>query len=788
MFLVSLIRGIHLNRYLVILLAQILTVSVVCAENSKENLEILSIHSYHQEYPWTSSQYDSFKENLRKSSPNYKINFSSEYLNTKRISPSDSYKENFLLYLKEKYKSHPPQLIYATDDNALTFLHSESHHFPWGAPIVFSGLNNSKVYESLAHDPITGVFEQKNIIDNINLARNLEPDSNHVIFVGDSGATDMAIRATIEEIRSSVKDVELILVGDPNIESLLNRVTSSEQGVIILTSIGAMHNDQGNFIDLQKTIGAIARTGRKVLVMEDAYLYPGAIGGYVTSSYLHGKNAALLASRIISGESVLSITPISDSLSQLVLRWPEMKRLNIHLEQSTLYNAKVIEQPKSLIELYPSILKWLLILLAFLVVIILGFIINTRQNKRLLKEQTTDSLTGLPNRTRLLHDIQSKDNPGLAIVDINNFKLINTLYGLKTGDNLLIVFGHYLAKSISKQCQLYRLDGDQFGILSDISSSTQDFDLSIKKLLKKINDNSFQLDQLDVQLTLTAGISRYDSEFIIPRAEQALQQAKKNNVGYCIIDPDLMGDEESSQQNMLWAHKLGIALKEQRVIPYYQPIVNNRTGVISKHEALVRLIDKDNSVVPPSFFLDAAKSTRQYSALTHAMIEHSLKTAQKHQSSISINFTVEDIRNDKTISFFKEKAIEYNIADKLVIELTESEGIENYKEVSKFITDIKKLGCRIAIDDFGTGYSNFTHLIHLNVDYLKIDGSIISSITTDKNSEIVARTLVDFAERLNIETIAEFVDSQEVLDKVNELGIHYSQGYFLGKPAKELAK
>ena len=105
--------------------------------------------------------------------------------------------------------------------------------------------------------------------------------------------------------------------------------------------------------------------------------------------------------------------------------------------------------------------------------------------------------------------------------------------------------------------------------------------------------------------------------------------------------------------------------------------------------------------------------------------------------------------------------------------------------MAKFIADIKQLGCRVSIDDFGSGYSNFTHLIHLNADYLKIDGSIIKDILTDKGSELVAQSIVDFAKRLNMETIAEVVDSQEVLEKVTALGIDYSQGDFIGKPDPE---
>ena len=216
-------------------------------------------------------------------------------------------------------------------------------------------------------------------------------------------------------------------------------------------------------------------------------------------------------------------------------------------------------------------------------------------------------------------------------------------------------------------------------------------------------------------------------------------------------------------------------------------ITHNKTGKKDKYEALVRLIDEDGEVISSFFFLETAKSTRQYACLTKVMIEKTFQTIGDQDISISINFTVEDIRDSKTIKFFKEKLNEYQVAKKVIVELTESEDIENYSEVATFIKEIKDLGCRVAIDDFGTGYSNFTHLIHLNVDYLKIDGSIIQNILKDKNAEIVAKTLVDFAKQLGIETIAEFVDSEEILKKVTEIGIDYSQGFLLGKPQSTLS-
>ncbi len=229
------------------------------------------------------------------------------------------------------------------------------------------------------------------------------------------------------------------------------------------------------------------------------------------------------------------------------------------------------------------------------------------------------------------------------------------------------------------------------------------------------------------------------------------------------------------------------ALSEHRVQPFYQAIVSNKTGKTTKVEALVRLIDEDNSVVSPFFFLDAAKKSHQYEKLTHTVLMQSIKAIAHNNMTVSINFTVENTQNTKTLTLLKDLVTVHNCGDRVIIELTESEGIENYQQATNFINNIKQLGCKVAIDDFGTGYSNFMHIVSLNADILKIDGSIIQAILTDSNAEMIVKTIVNFAKQLGMETVAEFVDSQQILAKVTEIGVDYSQGYYLGKPEPKVA-
>ncbi len=753
------------------------------ARHSVDPIDVLSIHSYHQEYEWTSSQYQSFKNQLENSLSEYTINHSTEYLDTKRILPSDKYRKSFLSYIKEKYGPHIPNLIYVTDDNALNFVHSTASLLGWDVPIVFSGINNTNIYNPHDSHILAGVFEYKDLDSSIKLAKKLNNGATNIIFLGDGGTTDLAIDKIINKERDIDDNINIIHISSPNLDTLINSLSSSGSGTIILTSIGGIRNKDNILLNLKTTIQAIVNTGRKVLAMEDTYLFPGVLGGYINSGKIHGTVAAKISSNIIRHKKNGYDT--IQGPSEFVLNYADVIRFNIDLLEAPFNSAKILNAPQSLFDTYPKLIKALLWSISILAFLLLAFIFKSSRKSRLLKKQYTDTLTGLPNRIRLLYDIKRAVTPSLIIIDINNFKSINNLYGLEIGDELLKSFGEKVSSYIDDKYPIYRIGGNQFAILNKNCNIESNPDEYISNLLKNIKNKSYHIGNIDINLTLTAGMSRLEHRFLLPRAEQALQKAKETNKDYCINDKN-NDNTDQYQKNLLWAQKLNDALIDDRIVPYFQLISHNRTGERKKYEALVRLISEDGQVIPPSYFLNAAKSTRQYSSLTRIMIDKTLQAITEYDVSISINFTVDDIKNSETIQYFKDKLKEFNVADKVIVELTESEGIDSYSEIAAFTTEIKKLGCKIAIDDFGTGYSNFTHLIHLNVDFLKIDGSIIKNIVKDKNSEIVAKALVQFSNRLGIETIAEFVDSQEVLDKVTEIGIDYSQGYFLGQPSEKI--
>lgn len=243
-------------------------------------------------------------------------------------------------------------------------------------------------------------------------------------------------------------------------------------------------------------------------------------------------------------------------------------------------------------------------------------------------------------------------------------------------------------------------------------------------------------------------------------------------------------DKENKQtQNLDTILKIKNAIRDYNFIAYYQPIFNKNKDVV-KYETLVRM-KSNKEIISPYFFLNIAKKTKYYPHITRAMIFQSFKEFENKKVSFSINIEADDIINEDTKNFIKTHLEEFKDPQRVVFEIVESESIHNIAGIKEFISFVKNLGAKIAIDDFGTGYSNFSYLLDLEPDYIKIDGSLIKHIDTDVKSYNIVKTIVNFAHNLNIKVIAEFVHSYEVLKICEELNIDEYQGYLFGEPSLE---
>ncbi len=399
----------------------------------------------------------------------------------------------------------------------------------------------------------------------------------------------------------------------------------------------------------------------------------------------------------------------------------------------------------------------------------------------------TDNLTSLPNRAKLIDSLQHNrlNLDAISIFDINSFKEINDFFGHRIGDDILKGVGELIYNCIKdyKQLSLYKFPADTYCITN--TNLEQDKFLEIvQNISEEVYKKVFYYEQYEIDVRITAGISFSNKNNKLITADIALQSAKKDHKDYLVFYDELDKFQEY-ENNMLWSKKLKNAFNNDKIVVFYQPLINNKTMKVDKYECLVRLIDEDGKVISPFFFLDISKKSNQYIKLTKIVIEKSFKKFSDLPFEFSVNISYEDIVDSEFLDFIKEKIKKYNVSNKVVFEILEDENVKNYELLINFVDEIKSLGCKVAIDDFGSGYSNFEHLLKMNVDYLKIDASLIKNIAVDENSFKITKTIVEFAKNLNLKTIAEFVENKEIFDITKELGTDFSQGYYFSAPIAE---
>lgn len=387
-----------------------------------------------------------------------------------------------------------------------------------------------------------------------------------------------------------------------------------------------------------------------------------------------------------------------------------------------------------------------------------------------------DTLTGLPNRLKFQEELTRLSTCTIAILNIDDFKEVNDFFGIDAGDDILKQIANWF---IEIKLQPYRIGGDEFGILFSPGFTEKEVENKVGFLLSTFVNKFFMVGDESVHLRATIGVS-FQSDKPLMHANIALNKARALKKMYSFYKID-EGIENQYKLNISISAEIREALSENRIICEYQPIVNTQSGIIDKYETLVRIRRHDGTLIPPSDFLMISQKTKLYSNITHEVINQACRTFRNRHEKFSINLLSSDILNPYTVSTIERVLKQTGTADRVVFEILESEGIENFEEVAIFIARMKELGASIAIDDFGSGYSNFENILKLNVDFLKIDGSLIRTIDTNTRHRIVVESIVDFARRIGIETIAEFVASEEIFKIVKELGINYSQGYYTGK-------
>ena len=401
-----------------------------------------------------------------------------------------------------------------------------------------------------------------------------------------------------------------------------------------------------------------------------------------------------------------------------------------------------------------------------------------------LKDLYTDKLTNLPNRNKLKKDLDENDIDLMALLDVDEFSTINDLFGEKIGDTILYELANKLKEYFNDEDYIvYRIEADKFTIVSRKNNQdVNEFYNFCKAFADKIEKESLLIDEDEIDINITIGIAQGDGARAFKYSQRVINYAR-TKLQRIMIYNESFKIQQSFEENIKWVKQLKVGFRENLFQAYFQPIVDTQTKKVHKYEALIRYITKEGVEIAPYNFINVAKKTKLYPNIIKIVIQDAFRLIKNKNKRVSVNISFDDIANEETTAFIYE-ILELNkeYTEFLEFEILESEEISDFNEVSKFIAEIKKFNCIVGVDDFGAGYSNFNLLTLLDIDFVKIDGSLIEKINTSKDLEIIVNTIANFSKEFKVKTVAEYVSNEDIYNKIKELKIDYCQGYYFDKP------
>ena len=490
---------------------------------------------------------------------------------------------------------------------------------------------------------------------------------------------------------------------------------------------------------------------------------------------------------------------------------PSQKEWTLHQLMGAIFVQIPIESMQTLaLKESTQTMLWILFILtnglALLAVFLLGdFTKARRATSNLYWQARHDSLTKLPNRVSfevkaeelLQSSLKNGTSHAMMYLDLDQFKIVNDTCGHASGDKLLCQTTELLQSYIKEPNMLSRLGGDEFGVLLEDVSIQQAEELA-KVLCSTIKQHPYICGENTFSVGVSIGVVAInkDSESIDNSMRQAdLSCYAAKEAGRNRVHVYFEADEEMTQRKgeMSWVSRILTALKEDRILIFSQKITPPNTQYSYTHrEILVRLLDEKGTIVSPGEFLPAAERYGLMAKLDLAIIDLSLSALSKNafkdlgeNGFISINISGQSFSNEEFLSDVQLLISYHNINPKqLCFEITESTAISNPTFVRQFMTEMKQHGIKFALDDFGTGLSSLTYLKQFPVDYLKIDGSFIKDIVNAPIDRSLVEAINKMAHTLELETIAEYVESKEIFDLLSEMKVDYVQGYYIDRPSQ----
>ena len=416
--------------------------------------------------------------------------------------------------------------------------------------------------------------------------------------------------------------------------------------------------------------------------------------------------------------------------------------------------------------------------------------IATTNSKYVLS--TINPYTKMPNQVALRQALEMKKHASIVLMRIDHFRSVDAFYGEEYARMLEKEFVKYLAsyfQSLDLIVLCYHTAPGEFVVMFDNFQRDMghiELHQFCNMLHEHIKVYEIELDKFSYDVSVTLCFAS-GSENLYEDASFALDWVIERKMTYVIMNEVIDRLKEETKENIEKVHMVKKAIEEDRIVPYFQPIYDNKLGEITKYETLVRLIAEDGKVISPFFFLDAAKNGNYYLQITTIMLEKVFAIFKYVEAEVTVNLSFLDMVSpqvsDKLFKLLEENP---DTAKRVTLELLEDEEVEDDAVMEAFIQKVRTYGVKIAIDDFGSGYSNFQRIMKINPDFVKIDGSIIKHLATDAKSEVLTQAINNFSHSLQIQTVAEFVSDETIFRKVQEMGIDYAQGYFIAEPHDKL--
>jgi diguanylate cyclase (GGDEF)-like protein len=420
-----------------------------------------------------------------------------------------------------------------------------------------------------------------------------------------------------------------------------------------------------------------------------------------------------------------------------------------------------------------------------------------RESQRLNYLATRDELTGHLNRNSLRAELteaieranREEHHCAFLVASIDRLAMINDSYGFGAADEVIVAVGERLSRSLRSSDVIGRTAGNKFGVILK-NCTDQEIVIVADRLRAGVRGSVIETRAGQVAATSSVGAvwlpsGASSSQEAMLRAEEALERARRDGRDGFTMYRNSPQREGARLRLMSMADEIAAALKDKRLVFAYQPIVNARTREATEYECLLRMVREDGSIVAAGQFIPAAEQLGLVRLVDRYALEMAVATLYAHRDvTLSVNVSGTTSCDIAWLQSFVDYVREnVSIADRLVIELTETAALNHFEENAQFVSQLREVGCRVAIDDFGAGYTSFRNLQMLRLDTVKIDGTYIAGLVNSPENQIFVRTLVGLAKSFNLKTTAEWVGTEEEAVLLESFGVDSFQGYYFGEPA-----